>query len=235
MKRSMTIREDLVVMEHYISRLELNRAVYTGFCVLDLSKLWMYDFHYRKMRRWFPDTPTTSIELLFTDTDSLCYKIRDPRNVYRVMKDNDKYFDFSDYPRDHFCFDTRNRKKIGLFTDELNSLCLEEFVGLRPKSYSIKFRGKVVDNTIVDMNVDFKKVAKGTKYRVKEKHLKHEHYLDTLRNWQSIYMRQNTIQSRDHRLASYQQCRASLTCFDTKRWIREDGIHTYAHGHCLTR
>ena len=63
------------------------------------------------------------------------------------MKANGQYFDFADYPRNHFCYDTRNKKtKIGLFTDELDSLCLEEFIGLRPKSYSIKFRGKVVDN-----------------------------------------------------------------------------------------
>ena len=234
MKRSLTIREDLVVMEHFISRLELDRAVYTGFCVLELSKLWMYDFHYKKMRPWF-SSPSSSIELLFTDTDSLCYKIRDPRNIYKVLKSHNEYFDFSDYPRDHFCFDTSNRKKIGLFTDELNSLCLEEFVGLRPKSYSIKFRGKVKNNAIVHLNEDVKKVAKGTKYGVKERHLRHAHYLDALHNWKTIYMRQNSIQSKNHKLASYHQCRASLTCFDTKRWILEDGIHTLAHGHYLTR
>ena len=228
-KRSYTIRENLVVMEHQRSSLELNRAIYTGFSVLELSKLWMYDFHYRKMRKWFPD-----IQLLFTDTDSLAYRICDPRDVYQVMKDNGKYFDFADYPKDHPCYDTRNKKKIGLFTDELNSLCLEEFIGLRPKSYSIKFRGKVENNTVVHLDEDCKKVAKGTKYAVKEKHLKHEHYRQALLDWRNIYVRQNMIRSRDHTLSTIHQCRVSLTCYDTKRWITADGIHTFAHGHYMT-
>ena len=222
-KRSYTIREDLVIMGHHRTSLELNRAIYTGFAVLELSKLWMYDFHYDKMHRWFDD-----IKLLFTDTDSLCYRICDDRDIYDVMNEHREYFDFSGYPRDHRCYSTHNKKQIGKFKDELNSLCLEEFVGLRPKSYSIKFRGR-------DLREDFKRVAKGTKYRVKETHLTHEHYLKSLQNWENIYVRQNTILSINQKISTFQQCRSSLTCYDTKRWIRGDGIHTLAHGHYLTR
>ena len=229
LKRSYTIRKDLVIMEHHRSSIELNRAIYTGFTVLELSKLWMYDFHYNKMCNWFPD-----ISLLFTDTDSLAYRISDPRDIYSVMKENGKYFDFSDYPKDHFCYDTSNRKKIGLFTDELNSLCFEEFIGLRPKSYSIKFRGKVKDNKIIHLNEQWKKVAKGTKAAVKEKHLRHEHYRSALFDWENIYARQNVILSRHHAVSTVHQCRTSLTCYDTKRWILDDGVHTLAHGHYLS-
>ena len=218
-------------MEQFRSTLELNRAIYTGFTVLELSKMHMYDFHYRKMRQWFPD-----IKLLFTDTDSLCYQIRDPRSIYDVMWEHKEHFDFSDYPRDHACFDTSNKKKIGLFTDELNSLPLEEFIGLRPKSYSLKYRGQVENNVVINKGLeDYKKVAKGTKYSVKERHIKHEHYRKALFDWQTIYMRQNVILSRDQNLATYHQCRASLTGYDVKRWILDDGINTLAHGHYMTR
>ena len=231
MKRSYEVSENFVIMEQFRSTLELNRAIYTGFSVLELSKRHMYDFHYRKMRQWFPD-----IKLLFTDTDSLCYRIRDPRSVYDVMREHKDHFDFSDYPRDHFCFDTTNKKKIGLFTDELNSLPLEEFIGLRPKSYSLKYRGQVENNVVINKGLeDYKKVAKGTKYSVKERHIKHEHYRKSLFDWNTIYMRQNVILSRDQNLATYHQCRASLTGYDVKRWILDDGINTLAHGHYLTR
>ena len=229
-KRSYTIRDDLVIMEHHRTSLELNRAIYTGFTVLELSKLWMYDFHHKKMRKWFSD-----IQLLFSDTDSLCYRICDERNVYDVMNEHKEHFDFSDYPSNHPYYDTSNRKKIGLFTDELNSLCLEEFVGLRPKSYSMKFRGKVKNNQIIHLKDSYKNVAKGTKYKVKEQHLKHEHYKTSLFNWDDVYVRQNVILSLNHKISSFQQCRSSLTCYDTKRWILDDGIHTLAHGHYLTR
>ena len=86
-KRSYTIRDDLVIMEHHCTSLELNRAIYTGFTVLELSKLWMYEFHHKKMRKWFSD-----IQLLFSDTDSLCYRICDERNIYDVMHEHKDHF-----------------------------------------------------------------------------------------------------------------------------------------------
>ena len=53
LKRSYTIHEDLVVMEMGITKLELNKPLYVGFTILDLSKLWMYEFHYYCMMKWF--------------------------------------------------------------------------------------------------------------------------------------------------------------------------------------
>ena len=229
MKRSYAIHENLVIMEHYKTNLELNRPVYTGFCTLELSKLWMYGFHYDQMRRWFPN-----IELAFTDTDSLLYLVTDSRDVYDVMFENSEWFDFSEYPKDHLCYNLANKKVIGLFKDELHSLPLEEFIGLRPKCYSLRFRGKVKDNEIVNMNPVNKKAAKGTKYAVQE-HLNHGHYRAALFDWKKIYCRQNGILSRHHSLGTYTQCKLSLTCFDTKRYIMDDGIHTLAHGHYMTR
>ena len=230
MKRCYILREDLVVLENQITSLELNRPVYTGATVLDLSKLWMYQFHYGKMRKWFQQ-----IELCHSDTDSLLYNITGGSDVYQVMKEHSDDFDFSEYPTDHICYDTRNKKKIGLFTDELNSLCLEEFIGLRPKCYSLKFRGKVKNNRLVNILNREKQVAKGTKKSVKDRHLRHIHYEKVLEELEKIYVKQNVIQSRQHSLGTYNQCRVSLTAFDTKRWIQSDGIHTLAHGHYLTR
>ena len=62
-KRSHILREDLVVMESHVTTIKLNRPIYVGFAVLDLSKLWMYDFHYNKMTKSFKN-----INLCFTDT-----------------------------------------------------------------------------------------------------------------------------------------------------------------------
>ena len=50
--------------------LMLNKPIYIGFTVLQLSRWLMYDFHYSFIKKHFV------AELLFTDTDSLTYKIK---------------------------------------------------------------------------------------------------------------------------------------------------------------
>ena len=44
----------------------------------------------------------------------------------------------------------------------------------------------------------------------------------------------NSIQSDYHNLYTYSRSKIALSAFDNKRWIREDGIRTYAFGHYKT-
>ena len=57
--------------------LTLNKPIYVGFCILELSQLLMYQFHYDYVLKTF-----NNANLLFTDTDSLVYKIRGG-NLYK--------------------------------------------------------------------------------------------------------------------------------------------------------
>ena len=63
--------------------------------------------------------------------------------------------------------------------DELNSIILEEYCGLRPKSYSLLFNGLVKDNILIHTNTSQKQAAKGTNKSVKEAHLRLKHFKDT--------------------------------------------------------
>ena len=74
----------------------MNKPIYAGMCILDLSKLHMYDFHYNVIKRQYGN----KAKLLFTDTDSLAYDIETP-NVYADMQRNSHFYDTSDYPSDH--------------------------------------------------------------------------------------------------------------------------------------
>ena len=56
--------------------LTLNKPIYVVFCILELSKLLMYQFHYDYVLKTFND-----VKLLFTETDSLVYEIKNG-NVY---------------------------------------------------------------------------------------------------------------------------------------------------------
>ena len=229
LKRSYSIHEDLVIMEMGVRKLTLNKPIYAGYSILEISKLWMYEFHSYCMLKWFDN-----IQLCFTDTDSLLYRI-EGQNVYEVMKEHADMFDFSEYPFEHFCYDKKNKKVLGKFKDELLSLTLEEFIGLRPKCYSLLFYGKVENNIVINLDRGEKQVAKGTKKTMKKCHHCHVHFQDVLENLVQVYIKQNNILSNKHSIGTYHQTKVSLTAYDTKRWILDDGVKTLAHGHYMTQ
>ena len=76
-----------------------------------------------------------------------------------------------------------------------------------------------------------KKIAKGVKRKVKDGHLHFTHYLDALHSFQTFVCKQNLISSTAHTVRTSHQRKVGLTAFDTKRWLCEDTMHTYSHGH----
>ena len=68
----------------------LNKPIYVGFSILELSKLLMYKFHYDYVKNEF------DAKLLFTDTDSLVYEINN-KDVYEQHFKDTELFDFSNY------------------------------------------------------------------------------------------------------------------------------------------
>ena len=75
------INEDLASMELKKQNLVLNRPTYVAFSILELSKVLMYDFHYNHINGRYG----RKAELLFTDTDSLCYNIF-TEDLYKDME-----------------------------------------------------------------------------------------------------------------------------------------------------
>ena len=75
--------------------------------------------------------------MLFTDTDSLVYKIK-LKNVYEEFFKWKDLFDFSNYSKDSIFFNKANKKVIGKMKDEFGGVIVSEFVGLKSKMYSIK-------------------------------------------------------------------------------------------------
>ena len=61
--------------------------------------------------------------------------------------------------------------------------------------------------------------------------IKHEDYKRTLLNEEQIHHKMKTIRSKNHQLGSYEINKVSLSCFDDKRYILENGINSYAYGH----
>ena len=110
--------------------LTLNKPIYVGFSILDLSKLLMDEFHYKYIKSKF------DANLLFTDTYSLVYEIK-TEDIYEDFYKNKSLFDFSDYPLNSKFFDPVNKKVIGKRKNEFKEKVISEYIGLKSKMYSL--------------------------------------------------------------------------------------------------
>jgi hypothetical protein len=215
-KQFSIVNEDTVLVERMKAVVTLNKPIYTGFCVLDLSKLLMYNFHYNVMRVKYGDEAC----LLFTDTDSLCYSIK-TQDFYQDMGTMIELFDTSEYPVDHPLFSHENAKVLGKMKDECFGKPAIEFVGLRSKMYSL----------LSDMNKPAKMTAKGIKRAYVKKHLRHEMYLKTLLERTCTHAQFMMFRTRHHRIETVQFYKKCLAAYDDKRYVQDDGIRTLAYGH----
>lgn len=116
----------------------------------------MYEFHYNYIKKKYG----TRAALCFTDTDYLCYDIF-TEDVYVDMKEDQHYFDFSDYPESHFLHSNLNKNVLGKMKDECQGHIMREFIGLKPKMYSFVHEKKTVQNDNELICIEEKKRAKG--------------------------------------------------------------------------
>ena len=136
------------------------------------------------------------------------------------MRDNLEAYDTSNYPSDHPCFSKTNAKVLGKMKDECASLPAQEFIGLRSKMYSISLpQGKT------------KKTCKGVKTGYCNKHIIHSDYMKTLVSRKTSMATYNKFQSKAHQIHSVRITKISLSPFDDKRYILDDGISSLAYGH----
>ena len=103
-------RKKFVAIHEIKQILTLNKPVYVGFSILDLSKLLMCDFHDKYNKSKF------DAKLSFTDTDSSVYEMK-TEDVYEDFYQDKNLFDFSDYPLDSKFFDPVNKNTIGKMKD----------------------------------------------------------------------------------------------------------------------
>ena len=124
--------DDLAAVQVHKSNLVLNRPVRVGMSILDLSKHLMYDFDYNQLKVQYGE----SCQLLYTDTDSLLLEI-ETEDVNKDIAQNQTLYETSDYPQDHPLYSSADKKVLEKLKDECAGRAIAEYVGLRPKMYSI--------------------------------------------------------------------------------------------------
>ena len=157
----------------------MNKPVYLGQAILDLSKIVMYEFHYNYMKPKYGE----NLNLCFMDY-SLIYQIKTEDFYTDIVDDVPKRFDMSGYNPDHPLPIGLNKKVIGFMKEELGGAIMTEFVALRPKLYSYRKLDGVED-----------KRCKGIKKCIIKKTLAFEDYKNCLFNSDMTYRSQLMFRS----------------------------------------
>ena len=214
-KHSHIINENLVGVEKQKTKLKLDKPIFIGMSILDLSKQHMYKFYYDVMKPKYGD----NIKMVYTDTDSFVFHTK-TNDIYEDLNTIKKELYFSDYPKEHKCYDDNNKKVLGKFKDELKSKIITGFIALRPKCYAYSVYGD---------DKKYKKckgIAKGTVRR----QMKYEEFETVLKTNEVIHKSFNSIRSKNHRIFSITTKKIALSSYENKKyWI--DSVNSLAYGH----
>ena len=188
--------------------LVLNKPIYVGFTVLDLSKWFMYYFHHNFIKKNF------NAQLLFIDTDSLTYEIKS-ENFYKKIFIWKDLFDVSNYSKDSKFFDDTNEKVIGKMKDKYGGVIIDKFIGLKSKMHAMKKIDGSESSTAKGVNIA----------------REFNEFKDVLFNKKVIRHKMKRIQAAKHKIGTYEIDKISLSCFDDKRYVLDDDVNTLAYFH----
>ena len=214
--------ENLIAVEMKETKVKMNKPVYLGMSILDISETLMYEFwqdFIKPKYQW--NCIQDKAKLCCMDTDSFVIHINTEDFYQNIANDVEKRFDTSNYDE----YDKRplpigmNKKVIGLFKDELGGKVMIEFVALSAKTY-----------TYLMSNGSLHKKAKGTKKCVIKRRLMFENYTDCLFNDKIILKSQQRFKSAYHNVYTEQINEIELGSNDDKRLQTFYKITTYPYG-----
>ena len=144
------ISEDLSIIKMKKTKVKMNKPIYLGLSILEISIILMYEFWYDYIKPKYND----NVKLCYMDTDSFIMN-RKTNDFYKDIT-NDVYnrFDTSSYGVNRPLPIGKNKKVIGLMKDELGGEIIMEFIALRPKTYSY-----LTDNDKIDKKLKEQKNA----------------------------------------------------------------------------
>jgi len=234
-KDHVIISDTLIAMHMHKKETLLNKPIYIGASVLDLSKLHMYNFYYDHI---IPKYKHENVKLIMTDTDSLLMHIH-CEDFYKDMIIDNHLYDLSDKSI-NFIFESfiklspiersqlgksfadirkQNKKVIGKFKEECDEY-ISEALCIRSKVHAIK--------TDDGKN---KKKLKGIKKNVVANDISFDDYKNSLINNSIKNVSMNHFRSINHQITTQNVNKVALTPYNNKGFILDDGINTLSFGH----
>ena len=183
-------------------KVKMNKPVYLGLSILEISKTLMYEFWYNYMKPKYGD----NVKLCYMDTDSSIMHIKTKDFYEDIAPDIIESFDTSNIYCHRPLQKGINKKVIGLMKHDLRGKIMTEFVALRPKAYSY-----LTDDGGSD------KKAKEKKKCVITRRLKFDDYKDCLLNNEIILKSQQKLKSERHDVYTEEINKIALSSNDDKR------------------
>ena len=213
------ISKDLLIMEMKRREFYMNKPIYLGQAILDISQTVMYEFWYDYIKPKYAN----NVKLCYMDTDSFVMKIKTDNFYKDISNDVKKWFDASNFDAN----DNRplpigkNKKVIDKFKDELGGKIMSDFCALKAKTYAFK----------LDNDKEVKK-AKGKKKCTVKNHITFNDYVNTLFNDTKLLKSQFTFKSGHRKIYTQRINEIALNYFGDKRIQCSDKITTYPYGYC---
>ena len=210
------ISEDLSIIEMKKTKIKMNKPIYLGLSILEISKILMYEVWYDYVKPKFND----NVRLCYMDRDSFVMHIKTNDFYKDIASDVENRLHTSNYEVNRPLATGKNKEVIGLMKDELGGKIITEFVTLRPKTYSF----------LTDDGKEDKK-AKGTKKCVIKKMIKFNDYKKCLLNGGIILKSQQRFISNKHDVYKEDVNKIALSNDDDERIVSPDKISSYPYGY----
>ena len=110
----------------------MNKPVYLGLSILDLSKTVMYEFWYDYVKPKYGE----NAKLCYMETDSFIAHVKTDDIYKDIAEDVETKLDSSNFEIERPLPKGKNEKVNGLIKDELGGQIMKKIVGLRAKTYS---------------------------------------------------------------------------------------------------
>ena len=213
------ISEDLTITEMKKTKVKMNKPIYLGLSILEISKILMYEFWYDYMKPKYND----NVRLCYMDTDSFIMNIKTNDFYKDIANDVECKFHTSNYEVKRPLPIGKNKKVIGLMKDELGGEIIMQFIALRPKT--------LTDNSCLTDKDKIDKKAKGTKKCVIKKMIKVDDYKKCLLNDKAILKSQQRFISTKHDVYTENVNKIALSNDDDKRIVSSNKITSYPYGY----
>ena len=212
------LNKNLVLVCSKRKSVVLNSPIYLGCAILELSKYYLFDLLYNKLKPAISPLPLT---VNYVDTDSLLIYFQG--DIFQLIESNPWLFDCSNFSKDHKLYSTSNRRVTGLLKSETGNRIILEYVGLKSKMYSLLCEDGFTKKACKGVNSSF---ALG---------LRHDVYKHCLFASATVKTECKQIAANaEHEVNTISVCKISLSAYDDKRYVFVNPMcNTRALGHFL--